>query len=541
MDSHPTKNQGFSPQELPSANMVVRRQLPPEIVAASSRGWPLFPVRPRDKRPLVKEWQSLATRDLAKLEAFACRFSGCNWGLVTGTASGLLVVDIDGAEGRASVADLERQGYRLPTTLTVKTGREDGGIHLYYRLPNGADIRNDQGAKIGPDIDARATGGFVVCPPSVHVTGRAYEWADPNVPIADAPTWLLEKLAAPPMLRRDPDRVIPEGQRNRKLFSIAGQLRRRGLAAEAIETELLETNQRLCSPPLEQDEVLRIATSIMKYEPRSHPDSRQPLLEFIRAAIDKNGLEFACRSKWRSPLFTFVRLLKGRSEFFGMTSFEAVERVEKELAELSPDDPWESLFEMASDSRAEFIFDWDQAHSSANDDALARAWAEAQQSPVTPPRKISKPYCLFLSLAAALQRAVGMSSSIALPQVRIGEMLGVEQTMVSRYINFAERDGLLVRTKPCTPHQLAAEYVLDLAKLAPANHLVPSPTRAVELASHCESGRSTSSGSSGSTGKQVRGPRSGRKNGKKEIPTGGLGGEISSGKISPEALIEGQI
>jgi hypothetical protein len=541
MDSRPTKNQGRFPQELTSSHLVVRRQLPLEIVAASSRGWPLFPVQSRDKRPLVREWQSRATCDLAQLEAYARRFPGCNWGLLTGTASGLLVVDIDGAEGYASVADLERQGLRLPRTLTVNTGREDGGYHLYYRLPSRIDIRNDQCGKIGPHIDARATGGFAVCPPSVHATGRVYEWADPNVPIADAPPWLLEMLAAPPMLRRDPDGAIPEGQRNRKLFSIAGQLRRRGLAAEAIQTELLETNQRLCSPPLELDEVLRIATSIMKYEPRSQPDWRQPLLEFIRAAIDKNGLEFACRSKWRSPLFIFVRLLKGRSEFSGMTSFEAVERVEKELAELSPDDPWESLFEMASDPRAEFIVDWDQAHSSANDDALARAWAEAQHSPVTPPRKISKPYCLFLSLAAALQRTVGMNSSIALPQVRIGEMLGVEQTIVSRYIKIAELEGLLVRTKPCTPHQLAAEYILDLGKLAPANRLVPSPTRAVELASHCESGRSTSSGSSGSTGKQVRRPRSGRKKGKEEIPTGGPACEISSVKIPSEAFVEGQI
>ncbi|MFY9936156.1 MAG: bifunctional DNA primase/polymerase [Silvibacterium sp.] len=515
--------------------------LPPEIRSAAASGWRLLPVRARGKAPTLKNWRELATTDLAQLVSWAVEFPGCNWGVATGAASDLLVIDVDGPEGRDSVADLERQGLILPRTLTVKTGREDGGIHLYYRLPNGADIRNDQGAKIGPHIDARATGGFVVCPPSVHATGRAYEWADPNVPIADAPPWLLEMLAAVPALRRDAIRVIPEGQRNRTLLSIAGGLRRRGLTAEAIKTELLETNQRLCSPPLEEDEVHRIATSIMKYAPQPKPDSRQPLLEFIRAAIDKNALNFACRSKWMSPLFTFVRLLKGRTELSGMTSFEAVERVEKELAELSPDDPWESLFEMTSDPRAEFIVDWDQAHSSTNEDALARAWTEAQQSPVTPPRKISKSYCLFLSLAAALQRTVGMNSSIALPQTRIGEMLGVEQTMVSRYIKIAERNGLLVRTKRCTPHQLAAEYVLDLAKLALPNHLVPSPTRGVELASHCESGRSTSSGSSGSTGKQVRGPHSGRKNGKKEIPTGGLGGEISSGKISPEALIEGQI
>jgi hypothetical protein len=35
-------------------------------------------------------------------------------------------------------------------------------------MPSGIDIRNDQSGKIGPHIDVRGTGGFVVCPPSIQ-------------------------------------------------------------------------------------------------------------------------------------------------------------------------------------------------------------------------------------------------------------------------------------------------------------------------------------------------------------------------------------
>jgi hypothetical protein len=81
----------------------------------------------------------------------------CNWGLATGTASGLVVIDVDGAAGRASVAALERQGLTLPATLTVTTGRTDGGEHRYYRPLAGVDIRNDQSGKIGAHIDVRGS------------------------------------------------------------------------------------------------------------------------------------------------------------------------------------------------------------------------------------------------------------------------------------------------------------------------------------------------------------------------------------------------
>jgi len=118
----------------------------------------------------------------------------CNWGMATGEPSGVFVVDVDGEAGRASLADLERQGLTLPATLTVTTGRADGGTHFYFRMPSGVDVHNDQSGKIGPHIDVRGTGGFVVCPPSVHASGKVYRFVDSSAAIADAPGWLIERL-----------------------------------------------------------------------------------------------------------------------------------------------------------------------------------------------------------------------------------------------------------------------------------------------------------------------------------------------------------
>jgi hypothetical protein len=64
-----------------------------------------------------------------------------------------------------------------------------GGIHLFFRYPRGTEIRNSAGL-LGPGLDVRGEGGYVVVPPS-HTQG-SYEWVDSS-PLAEA-SWLLERL-----------------------------------------------------------------------------------------------------------------------------------------------------------------------------------------------------------------------------------------------------------------------------------------------------------------------------------------------------------
>jgi len=61
--------------------------------------------------------------------------------------------------------------------------------------------------------------------------------------------------------------VIPEGKRNAQLASLAGSMRRRGMAQSAIEAALLEVNQAQCQPPLPEVEVRTIAASVARYPP----------------------------------------------------------------------------------------------------------------------------------------------------------------------------------------------------------------------------------------------------------------------------------
>lgn len=234
--------------------------LPPEIVVAAGRGWLILPVQACGKLPLVKGWPEEATSDIAQLEAWAHQYPACNWGLATGTASGLVVIDVDGAEGRASLADLERQGLTLPATLTVNTGRTDGGEHRYYRLPSGVDIRNDQSGKIGAHIDVRGKGGLVVCPPSVHASGKQYRFIDTSVPIADLPGWIIERLTVhrpmPVTTAQVGQQVFEHPHRTPELTKEIGAMIRRGWSLKIIEQTAMKINETQNSPPLDEVKVI---------------------------------------------------------------------------------------------------------------------------------------------------------------------------------------------------------------------------------------------------------------------------------------------
>jgi hypothetical protein len=117
-----------------------------------------------------------ATTDPEVIRAWWTRHPTANIGMATGSGSGLLVIDVDLDKGGfESLAALIHRYKEWPDTPTVRTG--GGGIHFYFRFPEDAEIRNDVGRKLGPGIDVRGEGGYVLLPPSVHAKRRAYEWA----------------------------------------------------------------------------------------------------------------------------------------------------------------------------------------------------------------------------------------------------------------------------------------------------------------------------------------------------------------------------
>ncbi len=155
-------------------------------LAYARRGVPVFPCEPGAKRPLTRNGHWDATTDPRVVGRWWQRWPSANVGVPTGKKSGVVVLDVDDG-GLESLAKLERAGAPVPKAARTRTG--GGGMHVFFRSPRGTEIRNSAGL-LGPGLDVRGEGGYVVVPPSR--TQRLYEWFDRS-PLAEA-SWLIERL-----------------------------------------------------------------------------------------------------------------------------------------------------------------------------------------------------------------------------------------------------------------------------------------------------------------------------------------------------------
>lgn len=213
------------------------------------------------KHPATVNGVKDATADKDQLKRWFGNGHLYNIGIAAGAGSKLAILDIDPKHG----GDETIKQYTVPRTLEVITG--SGGRHHYFADPEGS-MRNSSG-KLGDGLDVRGTGGYVVAPPSLHVSGHEYRWAvDPRaMQLAQVPAWMKKQEYSNTGIQecKTDEDPIPEGQRNDKLASIAGAMRRQGCDAEAIVSALININRRRCEPPLEYDELRRIADSIARY------------------------------------------------------------------------------------------------------------------------------------------------------------------------------------------------------------------------------------------------------------------------------------
>lgn len=141
-------------------------------LAYAKRGVPVFPCKPGGKEPLTKSGHLEATTDRARINLWWRRSPRANIGIPTGERSGLLVLDVDADKGGfASLEEWEVEE-PMPETAMVRTGR--GGLHYYFEYPaDGTHVPNSTG-KLGPGLDVRGEGGYILAPPSR--TEGAYEY-----------------------------------------------------------------------------------------------------------------------------------------------------------------------------------------------------------------------------------------------------------------------------------------------------------------------------------------------------------------------------
>ena len=214
------------------------------------------------KHPRTQNGFKDATSDPIQIENWWSKWPNSNIGIATGSISNLLVLDIDPRNGGNESFEILTSEHKLPETLTVKSG--GNGKHYYFAINNtSVPSKKD----LGRGIDVKCEGGYIVAPPSTHISGNTYEWDNlESVGLAPIPTWLLEKFNNPIVENTSlaNQSTIFKGKRNDTLFKIGCDLSRQGLDFQSTKSALENINQSSCIPPLEADEVHNIAKSVSK-------------------------------------------------------------------------------------------------------------------------------------------------------------------------------------------------------------------------------------------------------------------------------------
>lgn len=123
------------------------------------------------KHPLTMNGLKDATLDANVIKTWWAKWPSANVGLCTGTE--IDVIDVDGAI--AEYNQLTRDNGIPEHVATVVTGRGEGGIHVY--CSPGGNKTIPSGKHGLPDkIEVKGVGGYVVAPPSRHVSGGTYTY-----------------------------------------------------------------------------------------------------------------------------------------------------------------------------------------------------------------------------------------------------------------------------------------------------------------------------------------------------------------------------
>lgn len=127
------------------------------------------------KRPLVKNWQTRGVPTSGEIEKWFTQWPSLNIGLVFGSPSGLVGIDVDGDGGHNLLQEMS--GGVLPDTLAFST--PNNGMRYLYRIPNNQVLMKagvTDSSQPHTECSLLGEGCQTVLPPSIHPNGGRYQW-----------------------------------------------------------------------------------------------------------------------------------------------------------------------------------------------------------------------------------------------------------------------------------------------------------------------------------------------------------------------------
>jgi hypothetical protein len=196
-----------------------------KALALARRGLPVFPCRCVDKRPLTDNGFKDASTDQEQVRHWWTEWPRAYIGVPTGDK--FVVVDLD-LQHQDALAWYEHNTARLPLTRTHVT--KSGGRHLLFKPASNVGCST---SKLGPHIDTRGAGGYIIWWPACGLNvmhGGA---------LAEVPAWVLEALTTAPT------NVVPFPRPARPSNAATGGARVQGLVATVANAREGERNSLL--------------------------------------------------------------------------------------------------------------------------------------------------------------------------------------------------------------------------------------------------------------------------------------------------------
>lgn len=258
-------------------------------------GYSVIPLPTRQKAPPPLGWNSYAksAASLGQVKAWWAENPDANIGAATGAGTGVCVVDLDGPIAR----EWGRKN-KLYSPMTVITGREDGGLQLWYRWPTKGTVRNSA-SKLAEGVDTRGEGGYGIMPPSIHPNGRMYALVGGIIPKDRLPELPILFLAdSTTLTTRKPTldvagalEGLSNGNRNDTFTSLVGKLHRQRWLASDIRSLLLPHALRVQFDPNELEGIIR---SVSRYAvPTAVTETKSESVgEFLQ---DRQEVKWICR------------------------------------------------------------------------------------------------------------------------------------------------------------------------------------------------------------------------------------------------------